>query len=201
LAESGTAAAPAASGARHWLLLGSVAGVGALLAWPLPSALIDWQPERALQLWRWWTAAWVHWSELHLAANLGATLVVMAYGWAARLPAAAALAWLLAWPLTHGALLLQPALAHYGGLSGLLHAGVAVATLWLLVEGRGGRRIVGALMALMLAAKIVSEAPWGEPLRQAAGWDVALAPVAHASGTIAGLACAAAVLAWRKNRR
>ena len=40
---------------------------------------------------------------------------------------AAALAWALAWPLTHLALLAEPALLRYGGLSGVLRAGAAVA--------------------------------------------------------------------------
>ncbi len=194
-------AAPGQGATGAWVALSALLAVGSVLAWWLPSALLDWQPDRAAaEPWRAVTAAFVHWSEGHLIANLGAAALVAAYGWAAALPRAAALAWLLAWPLTHLGLLLRPELAHYGGLSGVLHAGVAVATLWLVVVGRGGRRLVGALMAVGLVAKLLSERPWGPALQQAEGWSIALAPIGHATGAIAGLACAAALLAWRKNQ-
>jgi rhomboid family GlyGly-CTERM serine protease len=184
-----------------WLAVTAALLLGALLGLWWPSAWMDWQPERAWsEPWRAITAAWVHWSERHLLTNLMAAAVVGAYGWAATLPRAQALAWLAAWPLTHLALLVKPELAHYGGLSGVLHAGVAVATLWLVVAARGGRRVVGVLMGAGLLAKILSERPWAGVLQQAEGWDIALAPIGHATGTIAGLACAAALLARRKNR-
>lgn len=193
--------ASATPGWRAWAALAALLAAGSLLAWPLPAAWLDWQPERALaEPWRAITAAFVHWSEGHLVANLGAAALVAAYGWAAALPRAAALAWLLAWPLTHLGLWLRPELAHYGGLSGVLHAGVAVATLWLVVAARGGRRVVGVLMGAGLLAKLLSERPWAGVLQQAEGWDIALAPMGHATGAIAGLACAAVLLARRKNR-
>lgn len=186
---------------RAWLVVTAALLVGALLGLWWPAAWLDWQPERAgSEPWRTVTAAWVHWSERHLFTNLLAAAVVGAYGWAASVPRAQALAWLAAWPLTHLALLTKPDLAHYGGLSGVLHAGVAVATLWLVVVARGGRRVVGVLMGAGLLAKILSERPWAGVLQQAEGWDIALAPIGHATGTIAGLACAAALLARRKNR-
>jgi hypothetical protein len=100
------------------------------------------------------------------AASLN--LPLAALGWAARLPTAAAAAWLAAWPLLHLGLLLRPALAHYGGLSGVLHAGVAVATLWLVVQARGARRAVGAMVATGLVAKVALERPFGEPWTAAA---------------------------------
>lgn len=194
-------AAPAAPAWRAWAALATLLLAGALLAWPLPAAWLDWQPDRALaEPWRWFSAAFVHWSGQHLAANAAGAALLLALGWAARLPPAAALAWCVAWPLTHLGLLLKPELAHYGGLSGVLHAGVAVAALWLLVRARGARRTIGAVLALGLVVKVATERPFGPALQTAAGWDIALAPVAHASGAIAGFACAAAVLAWQHNR-
>ncbi|MBK8862814.1 MAG: rhombosortase [Betaproteobacteria bacterium] len=139
--------------------------------------------------WRAFSAAFVHWSPMHLGANLGAAAAVAAFGWAAKLPPRAALAWGVAWPLTHVGLLLRPELAHYGGLSGLLHGGVAVVVLWLLVQERGRRRAIGAMVGLGLAAKLWLEQPWGPVLRPAADWDIALAPLAHATGAVAGLLC------------
>jgi len=153
---------------------------------------LDWQPALALlQPWRAVTAAWVHLSGQHLAGNLVGVVLVAAYGSTAGCGSRAALAWALAWPLSHAALLLQPALLHYGGLSGLLHAGVAVASWQLLRGARGQRRAVGAAVLAMLALKLLLEAPWqGGPLRHHTGWDIAIAPLAHSTGALAGLLCA-----------
>lgn len=192
----------AAGGGRAWLSLAALLALASLAAWWLPAASIDWQPALAAsQPWRAWTGAWVHWSTLHLVANLLATAVVGAFGRAARLPAAAAAAWAAAWPLTQAGLLLEPDLAHYGGLSGVLHAGVAVAGLWLLGTTRGGQRAVGAFVTAGLVVKLLAEQPWGPVLRHGGGWDIATAPIAHVSGAVAGLACAAAVLLWRGSAR
>lgn len=189
----------AAAPGRLWLALCAALAGGALLAWWAPTALLDWQPAQAWhEPWRWWTAAAVHWSERHLAGNLAATALVAAYGWAARVPRCVAWAWFAAWPLTHLGLLVQPALAHYGGLSGVLHAGVAAASFWLAWAGHGRRRVVGLLMLAGLAAKLLIEAPWGDPLRHSAGWDIALAPLGHATGGLAGLLCVALAAALRR---
>ena len=171
-----------------------------MLAHAVPASWIDWQPGRVLhEPWRAFTAAFVHWSDRHLLANLLAAAVVAAYGWQARLPAALAAAWLVAWPLTHIGLLLKPDLLHYGGLSGVLHAGVAVVCLWLLVATRGGPRSVGTLVTLGLLIKLASESPWGPALQRSAEFDIALAPLAHASGALAGALCGAWALLWRRH--
>lgn len=181
---------------RLWLVLSGVLGALAVVLWWAPSVWLDWQPAMAWrEPWRWWTAAGVHWSERHLAGNLAAAALVGAYGLAARAPARLAWAWFAAWPLTHLGLLLQPGLVHYGGLSGVLHAGVAATSLWLAWAGRGRRRVVGLLMLAGLAVKLMFEAPWGAPLRHSAGWDIALAPLGHTTGSLAGLLCAAVAIA------
>ncbi len=180
---------------RAWALLAALLLLGSLLAWGLPAAWLDWQPERALaEPWRAWTAAWLHWSGQHLLANAAGTLVVGVFGVAARLPPAAAAAWFVAWPLTQAGLWLRPDLAHYGGLSGVLHAGVAVAVVWLLACATGARRAVGAAVGIGLLIKLGTERPWGDALQHPAEWDIALAPVAHATGAGAGLVCAALAL-------
>jgi rhomboid family GlyGly-CTERM serine protease len=169
---------------------------GSLLALLLPAPWLDWQPERAwMQPWRAVTAAWVHWSEQHLGANLLAAAVVGAYGLAAQVPRAHALAWLAAWPLTHVGLLLNPDLLHYGGMSGVLHAGVAIVCLHLLVQGSGRQRWVGAGVSLGLVVKLLREEPWGPALQRSADWDIAVAPLAHSTGALAGLLCALLVCA------
>ena len=67
-------------------------------------------------------------------------VLVAVLGLAAGCDRRAAAAWLLAWPLTQAALLLDPRLQWYAGASGVLHAGVAVAAAGLL---RTPRRLVG----------------------------------------------------------
>lgn len=179
-----------------------LAAAGALLAWWLPAAWLDWQPGLvAHEPWRAFSAAFVHWSARHLGANVLGALVVGALGRAARLPPAAALAWLVAWPLVQLGLLMQPELAHYGGLSGVLHAGVAVAGLWLVVTGRGRRRSVGAALLAGLAIKVLLERPWAGALAHPAGWDIAVAPLAHACGAVAGVLTAALTLALQRQSR
>jgi len=191
--SAGAALAPPG---RAWLALAALLASGSVLAWWLPAWGLDWQPALAArEPWRAFSAGFVHWSALHLVANLGATAAVAAFGWAARVPPRAALAWFAAWPLTHLGLRLRPELAHYGGLSGLLHGGVAVVVLWLLVAGRGWRRAVGAMVGTGLLAKLWLEQPWGPVLRDAADWDIALAPLAHATGALAGALCGALALA------
>ena len=73
----------------------------------------------------------------------------------------------------------------------MLHAGVAI-TAWQLVTRPGVlTRTVGALLLAGLAVKIGFEAPWRGPLRAMPGWDILIAPMAHATGTVAGVLCAA----------
>lgn len=186
-----SASATPAPAPRAWLaltlLLALLAGVG----WWLPPAAIDWQPRLALrEPWRAFTAVAVHYSGLHLAANLAGTALVGALGVAARVPRAIVLAWAAAWPLTQVGLLMRPDLLHYGGLSGVLHAGVAAAALWLMARERGRRQWIGAAILAALLVKLLGESPWGPALQVREGWNIAIAPFAHASGVLCGLLCA-----------
>lgn len=195
---------------RAWALLAAGLAVLAVVGWCgdggdggwFPRQSIDWQPALfPTEPWRAFSAIGVHYSLLHLAANLAGAAAVGALGVAARVPAAAALAWLLAWPLTQIGLLAEPALVHYGGLSGVLHAGVA-AVAWHLLRhpARRRERVVGALLLVGLVVKVALEAPWGPPMRPSATWGIATAPLAHATGLVAGLVCAAIALRPRAHR-
>jgi hypothetical protein len=53
--------------------------------------------------------------------------------------------------------------------------------------------MLGALVLIGLAVKIVLEAPWRAPTQMLLGWDFPVAPLAHATGALAGLLCAALV--------
>lgn len=176
----------------------------ALLAWALrnqPAAAWDWQPAlAATQPWRWWSAAFVHLSPSHLAMNLAGCAVLALLGWRAGAGLRATAAWLLSWPLTHLALGLQPGLLHYGGLSGVLHAGVAIVALHLARHGTGRHRLIGLLLGAGLVAKVLTETPWGPPTQAVAGWDFAVAPLAHATGVASGIA-ASLVTRWATARR
>ncbi len=180
---------------RAWLLVGVLLGACALLGWPLRHESIDWQPALwSSQPWRALSAVGVHYSVQHLVGNLAGVLLAAVFGLAALVPARMAGAWLAAWPMTHLGLLVKPELLHYGGLSGVVHAGVAIVIVFVLITGTRRQRWVGGAVAAGFCAKLLSESPWGEALRHPAGWDIAVAPIAHATGALAGVLCAVAAL-------
>ena len=174
-----------------WLALCAALAALSLLSWPFPRELLDWQPALiASQPWRTLTAAFVHWTPIHLAANLAGCAVLALLGWRASLGPREAIAGLVALPLTQLGLLLRPELLHYAGLSGVLHALVAIAALTLITHGSRDR-LIGAGVLLGLALKLTLEHPLGLALRATPGFDFPVAPFAHLTGAIAG------ALAWR----
>lgn len=174
--------------------------LAALALGTAPREALDWQPGLAVwQVWRAWTAAFVHLSPLHLQANLLGCAVVAAFGVVAGVPREATWAWLLAWPLTHVALGLHPQLLHYGGLSGLLHAGVAIAALHVAWRGPRRQRLVGVAVLAGLVLKLSLEQAWLGEARPVPGWDIPIAPFAHLTGAVAGLVCGAWAL-WLQER-
>lgn len=196
---------------RAWLLVAMALAVGSMVAWiqpPSVQAAMEWRPELAQrEPWRAVTAAWLHWSPQHLIANLAGCAVVGLMGVAARLRPREAIAWLLAWPLTQVGLLIEPSLERFGGASGVLHAGVAVAAIGMLSQraSHGRERVIGLVVGLGLIAKVAAERPLsGPPLRHWDGWNIAIAPLAHLTGLIAGvvlaLVCALAARAWARRR-
>lgn len=186
----------------HWFALCAACAVLSVLVWPAPREAFDWQPALATsQPWRVLTAAFVHWTPLHLAANLAGCAVLALLGHRAALGPREAAAGLLALPLTQLALLLRPDLAHYAGLSGELHALAAIAALALL-RGRGrGDGLIGLAIAAGLVLKLALEQPLGPPLRLTPGFDFPVAPFAHLSGALAGLLAWAVTMAPFKNIR
>jgi rhomboid family GlyGly-CTERM serine protease len=196
-----------------WVVLAGVLCLGALIVTALCAAgggalsdsalarALDWQAALGLrEPWRLWTCAWVHWSVAHLLINLAGGAVVAFVGWRARLDTVATWAWLAAWPLTQlamaalGADRVAAAMPHYGGLSGVLHAGVIVLGLSLAWPRAPARppadRWIGVAIVAGTLAKVVLEAPWHLELRPSDALGISVAPVAHACGIVAGL------LAW-----
>ena len=183
------------AGPRAWVFVTALLVACALLGWLVPRESIDWQNALAFtQPWRAFTAVGVHYSGQHLIANLAGVALAGVFGVAALVPPRMAVAWLAAWPLTHIGLLVKPELAHYGGLSGVVHAGFAIVVAYVLIAGTRRQRIVGSLVLIGFLGKLLSESPWGAALRYPPDWDIAVAPIAHATGALAGAACAAVAL-------
>ena len=186
-----------------WAALAALMAAGAVLVHLAGnSAAVDWRPARWTdQPWRWWTAAFVHLSPAHFAANLAATALLAAFGMIGEVPWRTALAWAAAWPLTHLGLLSMPALQHYGGLSGLLHAGTGAAAVFLMVSGHGRHRWVGLATLGLLGIKVLSETPWRAAVQASPHWDIPIAPIAHLTGAVAGALCSAATEALARRPR
>lgn len=173
-----------------WLGMAALLAAGSLALRGADAAAWDWQPALwPTQAWRVWTAACLHWSPQHLQMNLLGAALMAVLGWRATTRAADAAAWALAWPLTQVGLVLQPALQHYAGLSGVLHAGAAIVACRLLKTGPTRARRIGALLGAGLVLKLALETPWRGATQAVAGLDFALAPVAHVSGAVMGLLC------------
>lgn len=172
-----------------WAVLCVLLAAGSLVAWRAGSPLrwewwrADWGHAAS-----WWTAAFVHRSAAHGLANLLALGAVAVLGQALRVPRALTLALALAWPLSTLGLLLFPRIARYAGLSGVLHAAVAV----LVVHCAMARELRGwaVLLGAGLGLKLMAEAAWRQPLVFEPEWGFAVATAAHLTGALAGAACA-----------
>jgi len=171
------------------LALGLPALAGLLPATPVPEAWAL-HPSSGFHQnpLNYWTCAWLHANTRHLLANLAGLALVMLLGWTWQLPPRSALAWALAWPLTHLALLLDPRLATYYGLSGVLHAGVGIIAVSLITHARPTQ---GWLLLVGLLAKCWLENPQLSATLVRPDLGMTVAPLSHLAGAGVGLA-----LAW-----
>lgn len=182
-----------------WPLLCLLLAAGCVAGWTVASP-VDWE------WWRgdwdyapnWWTAALVHRSPAHGLANLLALGALAVLGLALRLPNGQALALAVAWPASTLALLLFPQIERYAGLSGVLHAAVAVLVVH--CAGTPGMRSWAALLGAGLSFKLLVEQAWHRPLVFEPEWGFAVATGAHLGGALAGLLCALAAYAWSRMR-
>lgn len=151
----------------------------------------------------WWATVWLHGSLPHLWWNLAGTVLLILLGWVIRPGAVGAIAWLLAWPLTQVGMLLEPTLTTYVGLSGVLHAGVAVLGLSCLApERRPANGVVGWVLLAWLGGKLLMENPWAHTLVMSSASAINVAPWAHLSGSVAGaLSWFAVRMAWPRPTR
>ncbi|MBC7701697.1 hypothetical protein [Aquabacterium sp.] len=184
-------------GPLAWTGVGLMLGLPALLGllpdltlpdhWALhPSAGLHQNP---LNL---WTCAWLHANTRHLVANLGGLALILSLGWILKLPPRTALAWLLAWPITHLALLLDPRLDTYFGLSGVLHAGLSIIATSLITETNPDRATkwtttYGWALLLGMLAKCWLENPDWQALLPRPGLGMNTAPMSHWAGAVVGI--------------
>ena len=178
-----------------WLSLCTLFALASAAAWCLPVALQDalrWQADGwTRQPWTLWTAALVHLSATHLAANMLALAALAVTGHRMRLPAQAAVALVVAWPLTTLGLLYWPQITSYAGFSGLNHAVASV-----VIAQAAIKKIAYPLSFVLLAGlglKLLSEHAWSQPVVFSADWGFAVVQAAHLSGAAAGLVCAVAL--------
>jgi hypothetical protein len=192
-------------GSRAWLLLCALHGVASMLLWwahaPAVQALTWYAELWPAQPWTLWTSAWVHLNTPHLIGNQLALGALTAAGWVLRPSMSATLAWALSWPLLQLSLLWWPQVTHAVGLSGLLHAGVAVLGLHLLLDPAAPKtRPWGVVLLSGLMVKLLIECSWQHPLLNDPHTDMAVVQAAHLSGAAWGVVLGA-VGAWWSRRQ
>jgi hypothetical protein len=74
-------------------------------------------------------------------------------------------------------------------------------TAWLVLRGQGAHRTIGWMMLVGQSVKLLVEEPWGAALQPPTELDVAVAPLGHATGTLAGALCTLLALYWTRQRR
>jgi membrane associated rhomboid family serine protease len=177
-------------GSRSWLVLCMLHGVASMVLWwsqeSAVQALIWRSAEWRGEAWTLWTSAWVHLNTPHLVGNQLALGALTAAGWWLRPTRAATLAWCLSWPLMQLSLVLWPLIGYAVGLSGVLHAGVAVLAAQLLVSGPRALRPWGLLLAAGLLLKLWLEQGWSTPVVWDPGNQMSVVQAAHLSGAAWG---------------
>lgn len=172
------------------------------------SMLVWWMGERssASLLWRatdwderpWslWTSAWVHINTQHLISNQLTVGALAAMAWVLRPGLRASLAWLLTWPVIPLVLPYWPHIGYYAGLSGLIHAAVAVVGVSLVGGGsqvpmarRWGLMLLGGLLI-----KLLLERGWHWPVVWSDNLGISVVQAAHLVGAMAGLLAMLAML-------
>jgi rhomboid family GlyGly-CTERM serine protease len=170
-----------------WTLAVAAGALAASLAPALAAALVYERDAIAQgELWRLASGHLVHFSALHLTVNL---LVLLSAGWLLERRDPGAGPWLygLSMPAIGGLLwLTDPALAQFGGASGLACAVLAAYALGELAAG-GRRRALGGVLFAALLLKLAGEwgGSWSLPGVASSGEFVAV-PASHAAGAALG---------------
>jgi rhomboid family GlyGly-CTERM serine protease len=177
-----------------------------IAVWLLPT---DWQIALRWRADGWLTAPWTLWSaslthlsDVHLLANLVGLLCLAIIGEHLGANHHDALALLLAWPLTHLALLLWPQIQFYAGFSGLNHAVAGVVIARAAIDFIVNRQwsVIAFLFTSLLLAKLIWEAPWAQPLRTDASWGFTVVQAAHLTGFISGWLASSLIIGFDRLR-
>ncbi len=177
---------------RCWatLLLASAA-LACILVPALAEKLLYRRPEIAAgEIWRLWTGHLVHFGWRHLVADLA--VFVTAGAWLESFAPRTTRAFLALAPAVISGFLLvaDPALAFYGGLSGLAVGLLVLLALVQLRRDRAAQRWLWPSVLALVAVKIAIEAATDTPLVSDLGPGIKVSTLAH----LGGVACA--LLAW-----
>jgi hypothetical protein len=193
---------------KAWLAVCALLGGGSVLAaWltgvapPVPewpAHPLAWEAARWVRHpWTLWTSAWVHTSLGNLSGNLLAIIGLAIAGAALGAQRPAAIALLVAWPVSTLALLIWPQVTHYAGLGGPIHAAAAV--LGVHMAARPALKPFSPLLFAALALKLLAERAWTQPVAFDPSWGFNVVYAAHLTGALAGAVCGAlAVLLSKK---
>ncbi|MGB4060116.1 MAG: hypothetical protein WBK26_07855 [Burkholderiaceae bacterium] len=191
--------------AKLWLSLCLLHAVASMLVWwagaPVAQVL-TWRADTwAQHPWTLWTTPWVHIHTPHLIGNQLAVGALAAMAWLVRPNAVASVAWLLAWPTVALVLPWWPHIGYAVGLSGLIHAAVAVVSVHLLLcqdPFVPRSRRWGGLLAAGLCAKLALEQGWHWPVVWSNSADMSVVQAAHLTGAVAGAVFSTVLaLVWR----
>ena len=190
--------------AKLWLSLCLLHAVASMLVWWGGAAVaraFTWHADNWWQHpWTLWTTPWVHINTPHLIGNQLAVGALAAMAWLVRPNAVASVAWLLAWPTLTLLLPLWPHIGYAVGLSGLIHAAVAVVAVHLLLcqdKWVPNSRRWGGLLAFGLCAKLGLEQGWHWPVVWSSSADMSVVQAAHLTGAVAGAVFSTALtLLW-----
>lgn len=194
--------------AKLWLSLCLLHAVASMLVWwagaPVAQAL-TWRADTwAQHPWTLWTTPWVHIHTPHLIGNQLAVGALAAMAWLVRPNAVASVAWLLAWPTATLVLPWWPHIGYAVGLSGLIHAAVAVVAVHLLLcqdPFVPSSRRWGGLLAAGLCAKLALEQGWHWPVVWSNSANMSVVQAAHLTGAVAGAVFSTVLaLVWRHQR-
>jgi hypothetical protein len=187
---------------KLWLGLCLLHAVASMLVWWAgePWAWnLTWRADHWLHRpWTLWTTAWVHSHTPHLIGNQLAVGALAAVAWLLRPSPGAALAWLGTWPLLPLVLLWWPQVGYCVGLSGLVHAAVAVVAVHLVwgdAPIRKGPRWGGILLGGLLV-KLAVERAWQWPVVWDDAASMSVVRAAHLAGAGLGLLLAGGHVWW-----
>ena len=185
---------------KLWLSLCVLHAVASMLVWWMGERLAAWMIWRADDWddrpWSLWSSAWVHMNTQHLISNQLAVGALAAMAWVLKPGLRASLAWLLTWPVIPLVLPYWPHIGYYAGLSGLIHAAVAVVGVYL-VAGRTTvpmARRWGGMLLLGLVTKLLIERAWHWPVVWSDNLGISVVQASHLVGAVAGMVAAFAVL-------